>query len=222
MRLWPAAFLVLSALQAQQVYLPGEDVMAPKVIERSAPDYTDEARLARLQGTVRLKLIVDADGTVRDPYVTSPIGLGLDQKAVEAAKDWKFAPGMKDGKTVPVLISIDANFHLLAGRNDWHLARALFDTPKGASEPVVVEANYPSGDDEAAASARVSFDLNDQGVPANVKVDRISDERRESEIAAIVSGWRFRPAMQGGKPVSVRGVFDFVHGVPVVQTSALK
>ena len=74
------------------------------------PDYTDEARRARKEGTVVLSLIVDPSGHARNLKVVSPLGYGLDEKAIEAAKQWRFQPGMKDGKPVYVRIDIDVEF----------------------------------------------------------------------------------------------------------------
>src|SRR5579883_411602 len=117
--------LLALLLGAQTVYWdhdPG--IVAPRVEEKNAPEYTAEARMARLEGSVQLTLMVDSDATVRDVHVTRPLGLGLDAKAVEAVREWKFTPGTKDGNPVPVLTRVDVNFRLLTARNDWHLNRA--------------------------------------------------------------------------------------------------
>jgi protein TonB len=86
---------------------------APIPIFRVEPEFTDAARKAKYQGTVEVTIIVDADGTVRDPHVVKAVGLGLDERALEAVKQWKFKPGMKDGHAVPVYAKIDVTFRLL-------------------------------------------------------------------------------------------------------------
>lgn len=85
----------------------------PIVIWQVEPEFTDEARKAKYQGTVEISIIVDADGRVRDPRVVRPVGMGLDERALEAIKQWKFKPGMKDGRAVPVLAQIQVTFRLL-------------------------------------------------------------------------------------------------------------
>jgi len=95
------------------VYQPGGGVSVPSVRFKVDPDYSEEARKAKYQGTVLLSVIVDEQGTVRDVRVLRPLGLGLDQKAVEAVIQWKFRPGMKDGKPVAVQATIEVNFRLL-------------------------------------------------------------------------------------------------------------
>src|SRR5256885_1958681 len=84
------------------VYRVGDGVTAPRVIEKPEPEYSDEARLAGLDGVVPLRVIVDANGLTRDIEVIRSLGLGLDDKAIEAVKKWRFKPGMKDGQPVAV------------------------------------------------------------------------------------------------------------------------
>jgi TonB family protein len=76
------------------------------------PEYSDDGRKARIQGTVVLSIIVNADGTVKFENVTRSLGYGLDQKAIEAVRKWKFIAGKKDGKPVPVRVEVLVNFSL--------------------------------------------------------------------------------------------------------------
>lgn len=94
-------------------YKIGGGVSAPVPIYKPEPEYSEEARKAKFQGTVMLFIVVDEKGNPRDLKVVRPLGLGLDQKAIEAVQKWKFRPGMKDGKPVPVQATIEVNFRLL-------------------------------------------------------------------------------------------------------------
>ena len=94
------------------VFRVGGGVSAPRVVEDPSPDYSEEARKAKYQGTVVLWLIVDANGRPRDVKVARSLGMGLDQKAIEAVRNWKFQPAMKDGTPVAVQINVEVNFHL--------------------------------------------------------------------------------------------------------------
>ena len=94
------------------VFRVGGGVSAPRVLENPSPDYSEEARKAKYQGTVVLWLIVDANGRPRDVRVARSLGMGLDQKAIEAVRLWKFQPAMKDGTPVAVQINVEVNFHL--------------------------------------------------------------------------------------------------------------
>jgi TonB family protein len=94
------------------VFRVGGGVSAPRALETPDPDYSEEARKARYQGTCVLWLIVGPDGKPRDIKVARPLGMGLDQKAIEAVRNWRFAPAMKDGKPVAVQINVEVNFRL--------------------------------------------------------------------------------------------------------------
>jgi TonB family protein len=91
----------------------GGGVSAPVPIFRPEPEYSEEARKAKWQGSVTLQIVVDETGVPREMRVSKSLGLGLDQKAIEAVSKWRFKPGMKDGKAVPVLATIEVNFRLL-------------------------------------------------------------------------------------------------------------
>ncbi len=94
-------------------YRIGGGVSAPVPIFRPEPEYSEEARKAKWQGAVLLQLVVDENGVPKDIKVVRSLGLGLDQKAIEAVQKWRFKPGLKDGKPVPVSANIEVNFRLL-------------------------------------------------------------------------------------------------------------
>jgi TonB family protein len=94
------------------VYKVGGGISAPEAITSPDPDYTEEARKAKKQGTCVLWLIVDSAGQPRDIKVVRGLGLGLDAKALEAVRQWRFHPALKDGKPVDVQISVEVEFHL--------------------------------------------------------------------------------------------------------------
>jgi periplasmic protein TonB len=95
------------------VYKIGGGVSSPSLIFKVEPEYSEEARKAKFQGTVLLYVEVDEKGLPRNIRVIRPLGLGLDQKAIEAVEKWKFSPGKKDGKPVAVQAQIEVNFRLL-------------------------------------------------------------------------------------------------------------
>jgi TonB family protein len=87
-------------------------VSAPHVLHQGDPEFSEEARQAKYQGTMIVSLVVDPSGSVRDLAIVSPLGMGLDEKAVEAVGAWKFEPGVKDGKPVPVQLKVEVDFRL--------------------------------------------------------------------------------------------------------------
>jgi TonB family protein len=90
----------------------GGGVSAPKAIYSPDPEYSEEARKAKFQGTCVLWLVVGPDGRPRDIRVQRTLGLGLDEKAIEAVKTWRFDPALKDGKPVSVMINVEVSFRL--------------------------------------------------------------------------------------------------------------
>lgn len=95
------------------VYRMGElGVSAPVPKFTPDPDYSEEARKAKFQGTVTLYAIIGPDGKPRNLKVVRSLGMGLDEKAMEKVRTWLFEPGKKDGQAVAVAMSIEVDFHL--------------------------------------------------------------------------------------------------------------
>ena len=95
------------------VFRVGGGVTAPSLIYKVEPEYSEEARKAKYQGTVLLYVQVDPSGKAVNMRVLHSQGLGLDEKAMEAVKKWKFNPGLKDGKAVTVEAQIEVDFRML-------------------------------------------------------------------------------------------------------------
>jgi len=94
------------------VFKVGGGVSAPKALDTPDPEYSEEARKAKYQGTCILWLIVDQNGRPQDIKIARSLGMGLDQKAIEAVRHWKFEPAKKDGHPVAVQINVEVNFRL--------------------------------------------------------------------------------------------------------------
>lgn len=88
-------------------------ITPPRLMRKVEPEYSEEARKAKWQGSVLLGIEVDAAGQVSDTRVMRGLGMGLDQKAVEAVRQWRFKPGMKNGAPVNVNVQVEVNFRLL-------------------------------------------------------------------------------------------------------------
>jgi TonB family protein len=95
------------------VFRVGGGVTPPTLLYKDAPEYSEEARKAKFEGTVVLYVEVDPSGKAINPRVIRSLGFGLDEKAIEAVRKWKFKPGYKDGKPVTVAATIEVNFRLL-------------------------------------------------------------------------------------------------------------
>ena len=77
-----------------------------------APEYSDEARARKWQGTVILSVVVDETSRARNVKVVGALGWGLDQKAIDAVRKWRFRAGEKNGRPVAVQATVEVNFKL--------------------------------------------------------------------------------------------------------------
>jgi TonB family protein len=202
----------VAAQPPQGAYRIGGGVSAPRVISgnRTEPDYAEEARIARLQGTVLISLVVGEDGAPRNVRAIKSLGFGLDEQAIEAISTWRFAPGQKEGNPVPVLTTIEVNFVLPGPKGYWHLAQATFNPPEGASIPSLVKPEFPPDDPaREPASVAVTFDVDEHGNPINLHVEKSSDPRSEDDVITAVREWRFKPGIRNGMPVVVPLTLEF-------------
>ena len=97
-----------------RAFRPGHGVIPPRLLSQVTPQYTSDAMRQKIAGKAGLECVVETDGTVQRVRVVRSVDklYGLDEQAIKAAKQWRFAPGMKDGEAVPVLITIDMAFTL--------------------------------------------------------------------------------------------------------------
>jgi len=94
------------------IFRIGGGVSAPRPLYTPEPEYSDEARKVKYQGTCVLWLIIDSDGKPHEVRTARALGFGLDEQAIQAVKQWKFVPAMKDGRPVAVQMNVEVNFRL--------------------------------------------------------------------------------------------------------------
>ena len=90
----------------------GGGVSAPELIYKVDPEFSEEARKAKVAGNVLVYLWVGPDGTPSHLRIARGIGMGLDEKALEAVRQWKFKPAMENGKPVAVELNVEVNFQI--------------------------------------------------------------------------------------------------------------
>jgi len=103
---------ILFGQAAEPVYRVGGGVSAPRPVHAPSPEYSEQARKSSYQGTVVLWIVVGPDGRSRDIKVARSLGMGLDEKAIEAVRAWRFEPARKDGQPVAVQINVETSFRL--------------------------------------------------------------------------------------------------------------
>ena len=94
------------------VYHVGGGVTPPVAIYAPEPEFSDQARMAKYQGQATVEVIVDTKGMPRDARVVRALGMGLDEKALSAVKQYRFKPAMLNGRPVPVMIQVIVDFHI--------------------------------------------------------------------------------------------------------------
>ena len=94
------------------VYTMGPGITPPRLLSKVEPQYTEDARLARYEGTVVLSVEVAPDGRAHNPRILRGLGLGLNEQAIAAVQQWQFQPGLKDGQPVTVRATIEVNYRL--------------------------------------------------------------------------------------------------------------
>ena len=93
-------------------FRPGSGVEPPRLLREVRADYTDEARRANIEGEVELEIVVRRDGTVGDVKIVRGLRGGLNERAVQAVRQWRFAPGRMKGTAVDVVVEVGVEFRL--------------------------------------------------------------------------------------------------------------
>jgi len=102
-----------ATVEVPDVAVSGPAVKAPELIDQPDPEYTDEAKIARQEGSVAIHVEIDTEGVPRNLRVVRTLGLGLDEKAIEAVKRWRFRPARSNGRKVAFRATLEINFRLL-------------------------------------------------------------------------------------------------------------
>jgi len=96
----------------QEIITLKDGASAPVLTHQVEIEFSDEARRAKYQGVALVSFVVDIDGLPKNINVVRSLGMGLDEKAIEAVGQWKFKPGMKNCKPVPVRMNVEVSFRL--------------------------------------------------------------------------------------------------------------
>jgi periplasmic protein TonB len=94
------------------VYRPGSGIEPPRLLHEVKPDYTEDARLRRLEGEVMMEIVVRRDGSVGDLTIVKGLGGGLNERAVHAVRQWRFSPARRRGVPVDVVVEVAVEFKL--------------------------------------------------------------------------------------------------------------
>lgn len=199
---------------AQDAVRPGPGVAAPRVIKEVKPVYPPAVRTAGVAGSVQLQCVVRADGRVEDVKVTVPLHPELDKEALRALQEWRFEPGRRDGKAVPVLVDIEMTFTLRDEPAAPHKGPSL-DSPevqrpgKEITTPVAVSerrVGYTPGALQARVEGRIKLEcvVLPDGTVGDVRVVERLHSELDEEAVRTLRQWTFKPGTKNGVAVPVR------------------
>jgi TonB family protein len=202
----------------------GGDVIGPVLIYVPEPEYTELARQDKVQGFVLISLVVDEQGLPQHVHVSRGLGDGLNEKALEAVRQYRFNPASENGKPVAVYLNVEVNFELAASpaqireRIEATLkaqeAQAYGDAlqPKavggGVIGPIPIYQPSPTFSEEAkkakfSGTVTVSLIVDKNGMPQNVHVTKGVGMGLDEKAVEAVKQYQFKPATENGKPVAV-------------------
>jgi TonB family protein len=207
-------FASLPALAQEQVYRPGNGVTTPVPIEQPTPRYTPDALTARVEGSVTLECVVAADGTVSEGRVVRPLFPSLDQAALRTLSAWKFKPGTRDGKPVPVRVEIEMTFSLRDSSDQprgprvdsaevFHASSKEATTPRLLTE-VKPQYTAQAMRDRAQGTIRMDCVVLPDGTVGDVRINEGLHPELNREAVRTVRRWRFAPGTKDGVAVPVQ------------------
>jgi len=190
-------------------------VQPPVLLYKKEPEYTEEARKARFQGTVTLQITVGTNGRTSNIRVLKSLGLGLDEMALNAVKQWKFKPAMQNGIPVESNTTVQVTFQLspdeeravfLELKDAPTAAPASSTSSSGTQQPVVLYKKEPVYTEEARnaklqGTVVLATTIGTDGRAGNIQVLKSLGLGLDEKAIEAVKQWKFRPAIQDGKPV---------------------
>jgi TonB family protein len=209
-----------SAVNAQAAARAGSEtskptaVSKPTLLTKAEPHYSEIARKLRVEGTVGLQVVIKADGTLQAVKVVRPVGYGLDENAIETAREFRFNPSMKDGKPIAVLANLDMVFRLggIEKSKTWTTGPMVFAAAPGLSLPFVEDGAMPKpGSEVSDESVVLEFTVTAGGAVRDIHAIHGSDAAAEL-LAASLATWKFRPATTGETAVEATARIRFVKG----------
>lgn len=197
-----AAGVTLAAQQAQVYKAGDEGVTDPVIVSEKKPSYTAAAMRAKVSGSVEMTAVIGVDGKPSDITILRSLDPGLDKNAIEALSEWRFKPATKDGKPVPMLVTIEMTFTLRD--------RQVYDkTFAQVKAPVLIFETKPAYT-AAAMQRKVEGFVEVEGIVGtdgrirDVKLLTKLDPDLDAQALEAVGTWRFRPATLEGRPVPYR------------------
>jgi TonB family protein len=166
------------ASAGQQILRPGNGVSYPTLLHQETPQYPEAAMRAKIEGSVELEAVVLADGTVGDVRVLKSLdqASGLDAEAIAVAKKWLFKPALKDGKPVPVIVTLILEFR-------------LDKTPRRQAEPPTLSPDVPTPPSNVDEFLNGAYPATAPGLVAPKLMKRVEPQYTREALKAKTQGF---------------------------------
>jgi TonB family protein len=171
------------------VYRVGHGVKPPRLTNNRDPEYSEQARKLGYEGTCVLTLMVDADGMPQKIKMTHPLGLGLDDEAIKAVRQWRFTPATKDGAPVAVQINVEVSFHLYSkgGKDQGLFQKANAGDAKAQFEVSQILLSDPAlAQDDSRGFAYLEKAAKQNFSPAQFEMGEYFSSRKNDLVTAYV------------------------------------
>jgi TonB family protein len=209
----PNTPLAPGTLRPDGVYQAGNGVSQPSVMFRTSCDIPDLARKLRAQGDVTLSLVVKADGSVRDIQIAKSAGYGMDERAAECIRKWRFKPGAKDGSPVDVAFQFGYDFRLTPQPGMWGAGPLTFAVDRGMTPPVLKSGAMPTAERQPGDEiVLLEFIVGPIGEVDEIQPIEGKDSTSLSLLTKSLSTWKFSPASNGTESLAAAGKVLFIKG----------
>lgn len=186
-----------------------QTITQPRLISRVEPDLSEEARRAGVNATVGLGLTVSTSGSVEDIKVVRAAGFGLEEQAIKAVSQWRFAPATKDGAAVQVSSTVEVTFITLDANHKGQLARLLFENLADRS-PELIKGRIPAnpGPNLQSGSLKLSISIASDGRVRDVAPIESDPPEWSIEAMKEIYDWRFSPPTTNGQIVEAQATLE--------------
>jgi TonB family protein len=167
----------------------GGGVTQPILVFKVDPQFSEQARKEKFNGVVLINFIVDTNGLPRNVHVLRGVGMGLDESAVEAVKQYRFRPAREDGRPVPVELNVEVNFQV------------FYDPPK-ILHSVPLELTDTAIQNHASGTILVAFLVDTNGNAQNVHVLRGAGMGMDERAFEAIRQYKFEPYLKDGQPIA--------------------
>jgi TonB family protein len=198
--------MLLFAINAVAQEIP--HTTSPRILSKVEPQYSEEARIGRLEGTVIVRAVIGADGIPADMRIIQSLGLGLDQEAALCIQQWRFQPETSHGEAISSNITVEVNFRTMTDPKSGHLSSAKFEVPTGAYRPILLSAKFPRAF-EPSSPVTLLFEVSKDGSVAFVRAKGTGTSEWQHDLIEALEEWKFKPAMKDGLPIRVPSEFTF-------------